>query len=53
MGLFMQKTSNLYFKETQLKILNQFWNLDREARISFLPEKWEVSNFFLADADHF
>ena len=52
-GAIHAKSSNLYFKETQLKILNQFWNLDREARISFLPEKWEVSNFFLADADHF
>lgn len=52
-GAIHAKTSNLYFKETQLKILNQLWNLDREARISFTPEKWQVSNFFLADADHF
>ena len=52
-GAIHAKTSNLYFKETQLKILDQFWNLDREARISFLPDKWEVNNFFLADAEHF
>lgn len=52
-GTINAKTSNLYFKETQLKILNQLWNLDREARISFMPDKWQVSNFFLADANHF
>ncbi len=52
-GAIHAQTSNLYFKETQLKILNQLWNLDREARISFMPDKWQVSNFFLADADHF
>ncbi len=52
-GAIHAQTSNLYFKETQLKILNQLWSLDREARISFLPDKWEVNNFFLSDADHF
>ncbi len=52
-GAIHAQTSNLYFQETQLKIWDQVWKLDREARISFNPDNWEINHFFLADADHF
>ncbi len=52
-GAIHAENSNLYFQETQLKIWDQVWQLDREARINFNPNNWEVKDFFLADADHF
>lgn len=52
-GAIHAQSSNLYFKETEFKILNQIWKLDRQARISFMTDKWEVNDFYLADAGHF
>lgn len=52
-GAIHANSSNLYFKETEFKILNQVWKLDKQARISFMTDKWEVNDFYLADAGHF
>ena len=52
-GSVQKKTANLYFTETELKIYDQIWQLDRLARVNFKPNGIQIQNFLLADSTHF
>jgi hypothetical protein len=52
-GSIQKKTANLYFTETELKIYDQIWQLDRLARVNFKPNSIQIQNFLLADSTHF
>jgi hypothetical protein len=52
-GSITAEEANLHFKETELKIWDQLWKLDRNAMVTFKQDYWDVQNFFLADANHF
>lgn len=52
-GSIQKKTANLYFTETQLKIYDQIWNLDRQARVNFGQSSVSIQDFLLADESHF
>jgi hypothetical protein len=52
-GAINAETANLHFTETDLKIWDQLWKLDKRAMLTFKKDYWEVNDFFLADANHF
>lgn len=52
-GSISEKTANLDFKKTVLKIYDQTWKLDDQASIDFNEDHWHLHDFFLADDRHY
>ncbi len=52
-GQIFKEIADFHFTSTELKIFKNKWLLEKSAKIQFLQDKTQISNFYLSDNEHY